>query len=151
MKSASNLVRDDPRGLSIRNRLRFLVKDSAVFGGGAALSKAFGLIPFPLVGRPFPVADYGLIDFYAVLGVLITIFLIFGQDSAVARFFYEYQDEESRCRLISQSLALQIVFMLLVLPPLWLSADLLGSELRASSEAEVLFRLVLLQVPFLVL
>lgn len=151
MKIPGNNPVDDPSRLSVRNRLRFLIKDSMLYGGAGALNKAFALITFPLLARHFSVADYGLIDFFFVLASLIAIFFIFGQDSAVARFFYEHQDESRRRQIISQSLALQIVFILFVLPLLWLSADALSRRLSASPEADVLFRLILLQVPFLVL
>lgn len=151
VKSLGDSLIDDPSGLGVRDRLRFLVKDSMLYGGAGALNKAFALITFPLLARHFSVADYGLIDFFSVLAALMAIFFIFGQDSAVARFFYEYEDEDSRRQIISQSFALQIVFLLFVLPLLWYSADLVSGKLSASPEADVLFRLILLQVPFLVL
>lgn len=90
-----------PRGLSQRGRLSFLLKDSALYGGAAAISKSFSIITFPLLARHFSIADYGIIDFFGVLASFIGILVIFGQDSAVARFFFEYEDKDKRQQLIS--------------------------------------------------
>jgi O-antigen/teichoic acid export membrane protein len=142
---------DNPSKLSLPHRLRFLARDSLLYGGAAAVSKAFALITFPLLARHFSVADYGTIDFFTVLAHLLAVLLIFGQDSAVARFFYEYVDEEERRKLISQSLVLQLVGTLVVLPPLWLASAPVAAAVTQSPESELLLKLVLLQVPFLLL
>ena len=142
---------ETPAILSIKGRLGFLFKDSVLYGGAAAISKAFALITFPLLARHFSVADYGVIDYYLVLASLLVIFFIFGQDSAVARFFYEHEEATARCQLISQSLVFQLVGLALLLPLLWLSADWLSTMLIAASDGVLLFKIVLLQLPFLLL
>jgi len=142
---------DDPSRLSTRHRLRFLAKDSMLYGGAMALSRVFSLITFPLLARHFSVVDYGLIDFFTVLAFLLATFFIFGQDSATVRFFYEYEDADTRRQLISQSLILQIGFVLATLPLLWIAAGTIVIRLSDAPVAEVLFKLILLQVPFLVL
>ncbi len=88
---------------SIRVRLRFLLRDSAMYGGATSLSKAFALITFPIVARHFSTAEYGALDYFLTLTGLLAVFLIFGQDSAVARYFYEHEDVRDRRQLISQS------------------------------------------------
>jgi O-antigen/teichoic acid export membrane protein len=142
---------DDPSPLGLAHRLKFLARDSLLYGGAGAVSKAFGLITFPLLARYFSVADYGVIDFFAVVGSLLAIFFIFGQDSAVARFFYEYKDEKERRQLISQSLMLQLACLLAVLPILWSGAESVAGRFGTAPESERLMKIVLLQVPFLVL
>lgn len=150
-KPVDKTVLDAPSRLSTRHRLRFLAKDSLLYGGAAALNKAFALITFPLLARHFSVADYGLIDLFMVFASLLAIFFIFGQDSAVARFFYEYNDEDTRRQVISQSLVLQVGFILAVLPILWFSVGKLARMLTDAPAGELLLKLVLLQAPFLVL
>lgn len=142
---------DDPSGLSVGHRLRFLARDSLVYGGASAVNAAFGLITFPLLARHFSVADYGLIDLFSVVaGLLVTAF-VFGQDSAVARFFYEYKDTGRRRQIVSQSLVMQMGVVSAVLPLLWFAAPYLVKMLSDSPGAELLLKLVLLQVPFQVL
>lgn len=142
---------DDPSHLSIRQRLRFLAKDSIIYGGASALNKAFALITFPLLARHFSVSDYGLIDFFTLIAGLLVNLFIFGQDSAVARFIYEYKDTAKRCQLISQSLLFQIGCLLIALPVLLSFADKLSHHLVDGRYTESLLKLILVQVPFLVI
>jgi O-antigen/teichoic acid export membrane protein len=140
---------DSPVILSQRKRLSFLFKDSVIYGGAAAVSKAFALITFPLLARHFSVEDYGVLDYFMVLGSLLSIFFIFGQDSAVARFFYEHEDTTARRQLISQSVTFQLAGLVLLLPLIWLGADWFTSLLIATTNSSLLFKIVLLQLPFL--
>lgn len=142
---------DDPSRLSFRQRLGFLAKDSLLYGSAAALNKAFALLTFPLLARHFSVEDYGIIDYFGTVATLIAIIFVFGQDSAVARFFYEHTGTRERKQVISQSMAFQIALLLLFLPPLWLLSKQLAGRLSGAPEAETLLRLILSQVPFLVL
>lgn len=142
---------ENPAGLSVGGRLRFLARDSLVYGGASAFNAAFSLITFPLLARHFSVADYGLVDLFGVAAGFLAIAFVFGQDSAVARFFYEYEDTDRRRQIVSQSLVLQLCVTAAVLPLLWLAAGYLGGILSDFSEAELLMKLVLLQVPFQVL
>jgi O-antigen/teichoic acid export membrane protein len=135
---------------SIRGRLRFLMRDSAMYGGAASLSKAFALITFPIVARHFSTAEYGALDYCLTLTGLIATFLIFGQDSAVARYFYEHEDPRDRRQLISQSLLLQIAAVAIATPTLWFGADRVASALLPSEEAASLLRVIAFQLPFLV-
>jgi len=140
---------NDPGRLPIRGRLGFLAKDSAIYGGAAALNAAFSLITFPLLARYFSVADYGVVDFFAVAAAFLAILAIFGQDSAVARLFYEFDSTSVRRRIISQSLAIQLTVCLVIIASLWALADPIGRAIGENGER--LFKIVLLQIPFQVL
>lgn len=139
-----------PAGLSQRRRIAFLLKDSILYGGAAALSKAFALITFPLLARHFTVADYGVLDYFITLALVAALALIFGQDSAVARYFYEYEDRKQRSQIISQSLLIQIITVAAVVPILWVLSDDLTGWLLGKPELGRLMRAMLLQLPFLV-
>jgi O-antigen/teichoic acid export membrane protein len=107
---------DSPAGLSLSSRIEFLLRDSALYGGASAISKLFSLFLFPVLARCFTTKEFGVIDAFTVLGTLISIFFVLGQDSAVARYFYEYEDEETRKQVISQAFFFQIVLLVLILP-----------------------------------
>jgi O-antigen/teichoic acid export membrane protein len=143
------VINTSPSHLPSSERLSFLLKDSIVYGGASAISKAFALITFPLLVRNFSIAEYGVLDYFMVLAGLGTIFFIFGQDSAVARYFYEYEDTEDRRQLISQSLLFQLAGLAILVPVLWLSADWLTRILIESPDRVVLFKIILTQIPFL--
>lgn len=134
---------------SPRGRLRFLLRDSAMYGGAASLSKAFALITFPIVARHFSTAEYGALDYFLTLTGLMATFLIFGQDSAVARYFYEHEDPRDRRQLISQSLLLQSAAVTIATPTLWFGADRVASALLPSEEAASLLQVIAFQLPFL--
>lgn len=138
-------------GLSQLGRLGFLLKDTALYGGAAAFSKAFALITFPLLARHFTVAEYGELDYFLFLASLLGVFFVFGQDSAVARYFYEHEAIDDRRQLLSQSLAFQLAGLVMLLPLLWLEAGGVTSLLIESPDRLVLFKIVLLQLPFLLL
>jgi O-antigen/teichoic acid export membrane protein len=140
-----------PANLTNRGRLGFLFKDSVLYGGVTALSKAFSLITFPLIARHYSTTDYGIIDFFGVLTAFLGVLIVFGQDSAVARLFYDHDNNAERRRLISQSLLIQLILIGIVSPLLWLSAGSLTPFLIDSPEAEYLFKIIVLQSPFLVM
>ncbi|MFZ1752682.1 MAG: oligosaccharide flippase family protein [Caldilineaceae bacterium] len=142
---------NDPGRLSIRHRLAFLLRDSIIYGGAAAFNKAFSLITFPLLTRYFSVTDYGIIDFFTVLASLLTIVFIFGQDSAVARYFYEYSEIDERRQITSQSLFFQIAIMVIVIPILWFFAEPLIARISNEPMASIWIKIILLQVPFVLL
>jgi len=142
----------NPAGsLSLKGRLQFLLRDATLYGGAAAISKAFALITFPLLARHFSVEEYGVLDYFLVLGSPLAIFFIFGQDSAVARYFYEYEETDTRQQLISQSLVFQLSGLVLFLPLLWIGSEWLTGFLIAAPERVLLFKIVLFQLPFLLL
>jgi len=138
-----------PVGLTNRGRLGFLLKDSVIYGGAAAFSKAISLVTFPLLARHFSIADYGVLDYFMVLASFLTIMFIFGQDSAVARYFYEHEDPCVRSQLISQSLVFQLVGLGLLLPFLWFGGDWLVKLLINVPGSVRLFKIILLHLPFL--
>jgi O-antigen/teichoic acid export membrane protein len=140
-----------PEGLSLRGRLGFLLKDSVLYGGAAAFSKAFAFITFPLLARHFTVSEYGLLDYFLVLSSLLGTFFIFGQDSAVARYFYEDKSQANRRQLITQSLIFQLGVLVVFIPVLWIGSGWFTFLSLDSSESIRLFKIVLLQSPFLLL
>lgn len=134
--------------LSLRGRLRFLFRDCMLYGGVAAISRFASLLTFPLLTRWYAVEEYGLLDAVLVLTNLLTLLLVFGQDSAVARYFYEYEDTSVRRQVVSQSLAIQVLFLAIILPGLWVFAEPLAHVYTNRSGVSTLFRLALAQLPF---
>lgn len=133
------------RGLNFNQKLAFLAKDSAVYGGAAALNKAFALVTFPVLTWHLSVEQFGVIDLYNTVVTLLTIGLVMGQDSAVARYFFEHDNIASRRQLISQSLAYQVTVVLLFLPLAGAAIFLGGPSLGLPIGEETTLVLVALQ------
>lgn len=141
----------DPSSLTLGGRLRFLARDSAVYGMAGAISRFASLITFPIVVRHLTVSDYGVLDILQVFGGFLTVFLIFGQDSGVARYFFEYEDRETRRELISQSFFLRLYVMVVTLPLVWLLGGQALQLLGIDQAFRPAFDILLLQAPFVVL
>ncbi len=140
-----------PTTLSLRGRLSFLAKDSILYGGAGAFNKAFALIAFPILARHFSVSDYGTIDLFTSVTLVLTMLAVFGQDSAVARYFYEYEELEHKKQVISQSLLFQLLGLFVFCPMLFHLTDNIAPFISDSERSASIFRLVLMQLPFMVI
>jgi len=105
---------DNPNQLSLKGKLIFLFKDLFFFGGLKAISLVFPFVTIPILTRYLSVEDYGFFDSLSVISGFLTLFLVLGQDSAVARWFYQVEDLVSRKKVISESLVIQLIFIFLV-------------------------------------
>lgn len=139
---------NDPKSLTLKGRLKFLLRDSIIYGGAGAVSKLFALFTFPIMARYFSVEDYGIIDAFTVLSSLLVTMLVFGQDSAVARYFYEYEDTLERKKVVSQSLSIQFLIILISLPILLFFANPISKYYTNEEGLQYLTKLVIWQVPF---
>jgi O-antigen/teichoic acid export membrane protein len=139
--------------LNIIERFRYLLSDTIIYGGASAISKAFVLITLPFVARSFTVTEFGTLDFMLAMANLLAVGIIFGQDSAVARYFYEFDCLHDRSQLISHSLAYHLVVISVILPLLWLLFNSLNWDNWSIFPAQTnsLFGIVLIQIPFLVI
>ncbi len=140
-----------PAHLSQGRRLSFLMKDSILYGGAAAFSKATALLTFPILTRHFSVEEYGIVDLFLVLSTLLTTAYIFGQDSAVARYIYEYENVDERRQIISQSLFFQLGCLIFSVPIFIWAADYFSKIAGLGDNVDTLLITVFLQLPFLLL
>ena len=134
--------------LSVLERLKFLLKDSLVYGSASAISKAFGLITFPIIAKNLSISDFGFYDYLISIVIFFTILIQFGQDSSIARFYYEYEDKNKRKKFISQSLFFQLFCFLIVgLVFIIFAKDLRQILLLGRNEENLIFILIL-NIPF---
>jgi O-antigen/teichoic acid export membrane protein len=133
------------------DRINFLLKDSTIYGLAGAAGKSISLITLPVLARHLSVEEYGVLDYCYVASNLLSIVIVFGQDSAVARFIFEYDEIRVRRQIVSQSLALQLLGIFLLLPVLYINGDALLFNVISTDRKDSLLLIILLQVPFLVL
>jgi len=136
---------------SIGARIKFLLRDSVLYGGASAVSKFMSIFTFPILTRIFSKAEFGIVDAIAIFGSLFGPFIIMGQDSAVARFFYETEEESERKQIISQAFCFELLLIICVCMPLYLNAYRIVVNFLSAPQYAEAFRVVVLTVPFLVL
>lgn len=139
------------RSASSGQRLLFLFKDSMLYGGAWAFSRVLALFTIPILTRLFSTEAYGALDAIATLGALFIAFITMGQDSAIARFYYETEDPAERREIISQSLLIQGIFCAAVGIALWLTADWVVQKMIVVPDHADTFRVLVMSYPFVIL
>jgi O-antigen/teichoic acid export membrane protein len=93
----------------VRDALKRLTTDSAVYGFGQALGRAVQLLLVPVLTRLLVPAEFGVAEL--VTGYLATVILVLvcGMDAALARFFYEQPDRGARVTMASTSLLFRLL------------------------------------------
>jgi O-antigen/teichoic acid export membrane protein len=151
MTSSGNEPLDHPEKLGRPERIRFLARDVTFYGAASVLNKGFFLITLPLLARHFDVKTYGVIDFLNTLVLFLATITVLGQDSAVARYFWDDRSLERRRQVVSQSLAVQLGIAATATALLIVLVDRVPLLDGAGPNTEILLQLVALHLPFMVL
>lgn len=132
-------------------RLLFLFRDLLLYGGAWTLSKMMALLTIPILTRVFSSAEYGIIDAITVLGSISVAFITMGQDSAVARFYYDTEDPAERREIISQALFIQIALCGMVIVGLLFAADSIIQWMIKRPGYVKAFYVLIVSYPFMIL
>lgn len=132
--------------LSFVGRLKFLFTDSLVYGLANALNASMLLLLFPLLAKELSVENYGLFDFVISAISAVTIMFIFGQDSAVARFFYDSSCFSVRRSVVSSSFFFQTLVCVFGVFLIWLFGDVVGEYFSVFTNDKIMY-LSLIQIP----
>jgi len=103
------------RNSNTLEKFRFLAKDTVIYGGLSALTKFFSIFLTPVLTGFLAKEEYGNMDILnPILSTAATI-IVFGMDSAVARFYYHTDDEMQRKLVISNAFWIQILVSAFIL------------------------------------
>ena len=105
----------------LKSTLKFLIKDSAFYGAGNAISKSLQLITLPLVVKSVSDTDFSNWNMIQASTAIMAGLVLFGMDSAAARFYYDVKEEGDRKKIFTNSLLVQLVLSVIVLPLLLIS------------------------------
>ena len=136
---------------SIKDRLIFLLKDSVLYGGATAVSRMFNILIFPLLTRIFTTAEVGALDGLIVVGIFLVVFIEMGQESAVARYFYDTDDKAEKKQIVTQGLIMEMFLAVLVCSSLYMLAPLIADAYLHSREQLDSLRVVILTLPLMAL
>lgn len=139
---------DALRTASVGEKFKFLFKDSFLYGSVGAVTKFLGLFLTPILSRTLTQEEFGSMDALLPLATILLTFVIFGMDGAVARYFYEFKDEEKRTVVVSNGFFWQIAVVLIAVSfAIIFREEILLLYLNDSDLSEV-FIILLLSVLF---
>lgn len=99
-----------------------IAKHSLIYGAADFISRGIGFFMIPLYTHYLSPADYGTLEILDLISYVISLFLAMGIAQSMFRFYYEYEDKETRAKVISVSLITLWVVTLTVLAILLLSS-----------------------------
>lgn len=131
-----------------KNRLKFLFKDSAIYGIAGAINKLMVLITFPIIVRFFSKEVFGQIDAINYLIALVLPLSILGIDSAVARFFYDDHTEKEKKIIISEGFYALMIITSLFSILLFFNVEVILNKYVGSEVYKNLFKILIIGLPF---
>lgn len=101
----------------LRESAKFLFKDSTIYGLAGAISKAASILVIPILTRYISKESYGAVNVVLSSALIFEGLIILGQDSAIARFFFDVPDNiEYKRKIATIGLSIQILCFLIFLP-----------------------------------
>src|SRR4051795_11874900 len=81
-------------------RLKELLRHSAIYGLGSIVARVLGVLLLPLYTRYLSPTDYGLIETLVALAAVLTALVAQGMKSAFFRFYFDSADEARRLLVV---------------------------------------------------
>jgi O-antigen/teichoic acid export membrane protein len=81
-------------------RLKELVRHSAVYGFGSIVARVLGVLLLPLYTRYLTPGDFGLIETLVALSAVLTALVTQAMKSAFFRFYFDSKDEKRRLLVV---------------------------------------------------
>src|SRR5262245_14675512 len=92
----------------MRDALKRLTAESAVYGLGQVGGRAVQLLLVPMLTRALTPEAFGISEIIIRYSQTAILILVFGMDGALARFFHQEPDREARIRMVSSSLVFRL-------------------------------------------
>lgn len=111
--------------------MRYLIKDTFLYGLAMSGMKVAAIVTLPLMARSLLAEELGVVDAVLVISGILISCTTLGQDSALARFFHETQDEVSRHRILGGTFAIQFTSTLVAVVIVVVGVDRIAPELES--------------------
>lgn len=139
------MMKNQNYNTNILNYFSRFTFDTIFYGIGNFVHKLTTLAIYFIIVNKFTVEEFGIFDFYITIINFVIILIAFGQDSALARLLYDKKEINFKKEIISQSLHLQILFLILVIFILYFVLFFFKIEFL---DSKILNYIVILQIPF---
>jgi len=133
----------------LKDSLKFLARDRFIYGVSGSIAKFIAIFTVPILTRILTKEDYGTIDAAMSATAIFGSLVILGQDSAIARFFYDSkQDLENRKRVATVGLTIQLLLMGLLAVILLFFSDAIGRIFFSDNRAVIgYWKMAVLRIP----
>jgi O-antigen/teichoic acid export membrane protein len=122
---------------TVKGHLKILLGDSVVYGLSSVITRFISVLLIPIYTRIFTPADYGVLNLTNITFFLISLFLVFALDNAVARWYYEKDDITFRKQAFAGWFWFQATMSLLVMTIMLLASSWFSKILFDTSSAKI--------------
>ena len=77
-----------------KSAVKFLVKDSAIYGIAGAVNKLLAVFTVPIVVRVLTKEEFGITSTVIGLSTFFVGFIMLGMDSSIARWFFDNETDD---------------------------------------------------------
>ncbi len=140
---------EDLKFKSLWEKLLFLLKDTAIYGIAGAFNQFIKIFTVPFVARFYTKEDFGSNDLLNTLLFLTVPFVFFGLDSAIARFYFEYEDEKRKRQLVFFCFSFGIILSIACMLILYTFESQICSVFLNVKEVHDSYQVIIWTVPFL--
>ncbi len=94
----------------LKDALKFLTKDSSIYGIAGAVTKLLAVLTVPIVVRILTKEEFGITNTVMSISSIFVGFIILGMDSSIARWFFNDNDDPNyRKKVVSIGFFIQII------------------------------------------
>ncbi|WP_391207974.1 lipopolysaccharide biosynthesis protein [Psychrobacillus sp. L4] len=122
------------------SQLKRLGADSLLYAFMNVGTKLIAFVLFPFYTYYLSgLAEYGMLDYIDRLVSMLTFLVIFGTDSALAYYYFEYKDKETREKYVRSVMTFRLLIVVLLFIVFFLGGDWLSKTLLDSEGYSYLF------------
>src|SRR5690349_21148344 len=122
-------------------QIKFLLKHSSIYGIGSLLSKAVAFLLLPLYTSHLDPTAYGILEILDTTSSMVGLVVGIGMASAMTRFYFDFDSDEYKARLVSTVFILVFIGSAIVLGIASGFAGVLARVLFQSDQYSKLFLL----------
>ena len=134
--------------MNLREVIARLTSESLVYGLGQAGGRLVQLILVPILTRTFRPDEYGVIELVMLVFAIVSLFTVSGMDAALARYFYELPDRQSRRVMATTSAHYRVISGLFLGAALFFLAPWLSTAVLGSADYAKYIRIIGITLPF---
>ena len=108
--------------------LKKFAKDTIIYGLGTVGTRLLSFILIPLYIRYLTTSNYGILEIFSVSIMFATIFLKFGIENALSRFYFDSDNPDERGKVIFTSLTFLTISSLLLCSLAYIFSDAISLQ-----------------------